>query len=240
MGTIVKNNLGTYPVFLERFLDQGYKFIFFHELKKTAGQVILRHDIDFDTHFALQTARIEADFGIKATYFFLLRSHFYNIFSPQDFENVRLIKELGHTISIHFDPVLYDDFHQGLQREVAVFQEYFGTAVEVISLHRPNDFFLNYDAPIMGIEHTYQSVYFKDIKYFSDSTGVWRYGHPHDSAEFAANRSLHVLIHPVWWMMDGASNHEKLISYYNQRTEFLKSEFFNNCVPFREVYGSLR
>ena len=135
--------------------------------------------------------------------------------------------------------MIYEDFHEGLKREIAVFDACFATGVDIISLHRPNDFFLQFDAPIMGVEHTYQTKYFKEVKYFSDSTGVWRFGHPFESPEFAAKQSLHVLIHPVWWMVDGASNTDKLVAYYNQRKEFLKSEFFNNCVPFREVYASL-
>ncbi|MCB0606941.1 MAG: hypothetical protein H6562_18885 [Lewinellaceae bacterium] len=239
MGSSVKNHLGSYHTLLEGFLRQGYDFVFFKEMDKAGSQLALRHDIDFDTHFALEAARTEAALGIKATYFFLLRSHFYNIFSPQDFENVLQIRELGHTVSIHFDPVIYEDFHEGLKREIAVFDACFATGVDIISLHRPNDFFLQFDAPIMGVEHTYQTKYFKEVKYFSDSTGVWRFGHPFESPEFAAKQSLHVLIHPVWWMVDGASNTDKLVAYYNQRKEFLKSEFFNNCVPFREVYASL-
>lgn len=233
------NDLGAYDSFLDAFLQQNYQTCFFPDLNGQDQQMALRHDIDFDTNFALQTAVIEAEMGIKATYFFLLRSNFYNIFSPQDYENVCKIRELGHCISIHFDPLIYEDFHRGLAQEVEVFQKYFDAEVGVISIHRPNDFFQKYDTPIMGIEHTYQNKYFRDIKYFSDSTGVWRFGHPHDSGEFRSRKPLHVLIHPIWWMVRGASNLEKLRTYYTNRTQDLKSEFYNNCIPFRKIYETL-
>lgn len=234
-----ENRFGSYEEFLKGFLNQGYGFCFFQDLKQPKKQIALRHDIDFDTNFALQSALIESKLGIKSTYFFLMRSHFYNILSHQDLENIRFIQRLGHHISIHFDPSLYEDFHEGLQMEIGLFREIFKQEVSIISLHRPNAFFQEMDQPIYGIEHTYQSKYFRDVKYFADSTGVWRFGHPFDSQEFHQQKSMHVLIHPIWWMLDGASNLDKLKQYFNHRVQFLKAEFSNNCIPFRAINESL-
>ncbi len=232
--------LGDYRELLQGFLDKGYSFRFFGTQNKEAGEIILRHDIDFDTHMALKTAQIETDMGIQATYFFLLRSNFYNLFSAADFDQVLAIRELGHKISIHFDPVIYEDFHQGLAREIEVFQGLFQEKVEIISLHRPNDFFKTYDAPIHGVEHTYQRKYFKEIKYISDSTGAFRFGHPFDSEAFADGESIHLLIHPIWWIMQGNSNLDKLDKYYKQRKEALKKDFYDNCIPFRKIYETVQ
>ncbi len=238
-GENSRHKFGPYEDFLKTYLDHGYRFHFFPEINQPKRQIALRHDIDFDTHLALQSAEIESGLGIKATYFFLMRSGFYNLFSPKDHDNVLKIRELGHHVSIHFDPTVYEDFHKGLQGEVALFREMFQQEVSIISLHRPNVFFQEFDAPIFDIEHTYQSKYFRDIKYFADSTGVWRFGHPFDSPEFQQQRSLHVLIHPVWWMLDGASNLDKLRYYYEQKIQSLKTEFSNNCIPFRSIHESL-
>lgn len=232
-------SLYSYKELLSTFLEQDYEFVLFQEITKKNRQLVLRHDIDFDTNFALQMAEIEAEIGIKSTYFFLLRSNFYNVLALQDFENVQKIKALGHSISIHFDPVIYKNFRKGLEQELSIFQHYFETDVKIISLHRPNDFFLKFDEPINNIEHTYQSKYFKDIKYISDSTGIWRYGHPLDTEAFSLKKSIHLLIHPVWWMVEGPSNFDKLRAYFAQRTENLKQDFFNNCKPFREISENL-
>ena len=233
------NDLGSYAGFLGSFQEAGYKFIIFKDLSQDSGRLILRHDIDFDTSLAYQCAVVEKTLGIKATYFFLLRSKFYNLYAPEDYENVRKIRELGHMISVHFDPVLYDDFHAGLRKEVGFFKQLFEADVQIISLHRPNAFFQDLDEPIFGIEHTYQRKYFKKAKYFSDSTGVWRRGHPLQSEEFARKKSLHVLIHPVWWMTHAATNKEKLKLYFAHRLNDLKKEFCANCIPFRDIHDQL-
>lgn len=233
------HRFGSYQHFLQAFKDQGYQFCKFSELNEPKKQIALRHDIDFDTNFALQSALIETEMGIQSTYFFLLRSNFYNIFSPQDYENISLIREMGHTISVHFDPSIYEDFHEGLKKEVMLFREFFREEVSIISLHRPNAFFQEFDAPIFGIEHTYQSKYFRNVKYISDSTGVWRFGHPFDTPEFAQQKSIHLLIHPIWWMLEGSTNLDKLQLYYAQRINSLKTDFSNNCIPFRKINESL-
>lgn len=228
-----------YAAFLQQFLDAGYAFVDYFNFDRKEGEIILRHDIDYDTGFALVTAKQEAILGIKATYFFLLRSEFYNPFSEQDFQNIMAIKNLGHTISIHFDPLLYADIHEGLAREVAIFKALFKEEVKMISLHRPNEYFQSLTTPINGIMHTYMPKFFKDLAYFADSTGKWRFGHPLDSEVFASKKSLQLLIHPVWWCVSGANQHEKLKSYFSDRVVHLKDLFSANCIPFRAIYESL-
>jgi len=234
------NHLGNYRDLLQRFKDSAYAFKFFGEQSSSHGEIILRHDIDFDTHMALKMAQIETDLGIKSTYFFLIRSSLYNIFSAKDYDQVLAIKALGHKIGIHFDPTIYPDFHSGLAQEIELFKHFFQEEVNTISLHRPNDFFQTYDAPIHGVEHTYQSKYFKKIKYFSDSRGSFRFGHPFESTEFKEGKSIQLLIHPIWWMTKGVDNLEKLRVYYEKRREDLKTDFFNNCIPFREIYETVQ
>lgn len=225
--------------FLQPFLDKGYQFVLLHELTAPQKQIALRHDVDFNTSFALQMAQVEHDMGVKASYFFLMRSSLYNVFSPTDYSNINAIKALGHNISIHFDPTLYTDFHAGLELERNMFRTIFDTEVSMVSLHRPNDFFLNHDEPIVGVEHTYQSKYFKQVKYFSDSTGIWRFGHPFNSEEFENGLSMHILIHPIWWLQPGFSNQDKIKSYFADVIKSLNRQFYLNGVPFSEIYDQV-
>ncbi|SMO36005.1 polysaccharide deacetylase family protein [Solitalea koreensis] len=236
---IVENNLGSYVSFVETQLRKGYEFISFSELSRPKKQIILRHDVDFDCQLAYQLAQLEENMGVKSTYFFLVSSDSYNVASKANFEAIKAIQGLGHTISIHFDPTVYTDFSKGLEVEVAFFEHFFDTKVNTISIHRPNSFFLEYDSPIMGIEHAYQSKYFKNIKYFADSTGEWRYGHPFESEEFEQGKTLQILIHPIWWVINGSSNLDKLKSYYAQKKIVMKEHIANNCKPFRDIYGEL-
>ncbi len=237
--TPASRSFDCYPEFLSAFLERGYRFTFFPDLSEPYGQIVLRHDIDFDTHLALRMATQEKELGIRSTYFFLLRSPMYNVLQPQDYNNILLIQEMGHSISIHFDTTLYTDVEQGLRMEAEMFRSIFRTEVHIVSLHRPTLFFQQHDAPIANIEHTYQSRYFRDVKYISDSTGEWRYGHPFDTPEFKEGKSIHLLIHPIWWMLSGQSNLDKLKRYYRQRVDALKADFSENCIPFRQLHGSL-
>ena len=227
--------LGSYKEFLIKIKNQGYQFVKFSQYQEAKNQVILRHDIDYDVDLAYKSAQIENELGIISTYFFLLRSNFYNPFEKSIYDKIVKIKTLGHQISIHFDPTLYSDFHTGLQEELAFFESNFKVKVEIVSLHRPNDFFQNYNQSIGGIEHTYLDKYFKHLKYISDSTGKWRFGSPFESAEFQKNESFQLLIHPIWWMVEGNSNLDVLRNFYRVSLIDKKAYFEENSIPFREI-----
>ena len=232
---IINNHIGNYRDFLIEFQRRDYKFVKFNEFNSCYNQIILRHDIDFDVGLALQVARIEGELGIKSTYFFLLRSDFYNPFAKSVFDNINEIKKLGHQISIHFDPTLYSDFQAGFLDELYFFESTFKVKIEIISLHRPNLFFQKYNQKIGGVEHTYQDKYFKHIKYFSDSTGKWRFGNPIASEEFKNKNSIQLLIHPIWWMIEGNTNLDVLRNFFKMSLIKKKIDFEENSIPFREI-----
>lgn len=228
-----------YAGFLKNFLEAGYKFSSFGEIRNyEKNHAVMRHDIDFDCELAYKMAQIENELSIKAIYFFLVSSESYNVASPKNRAFIEKIKNLGHEVSIHFDPLVYENFEEGFECEKMFFEKLFGVDVNIISIHRPNQFFLEYDSPIGGVEHTYQSKYFADLKYFADSTGVWRFGHPCNSDEFAERKNLHVLIHPLWWMMGEAQidNVEKIKRHYVQKVAQVKRHYADNCKPFQKIY----
>jgi hypothetical protein len=234
-----KTNLENYDIFLRTLKSKNYDFVFFDELDNKHNQVIIRHDIDFDVMAALEIAEIEYSMGVKSTFFFLLRNESYNPFEPNNFEAIQKIKKLGHMVTIHFDPIIYEDFEKGFFMEKQLFESAFETSVEIISLHRPNEYFQNHNQPIDQCEHTYMNKYFRDIKYVSDSTGIFRHGHPFSTNEFHNNESLHILIHPIWWIYNGESNFDKLKSFYFKKKESLKNHYSLNCIPFKTIIHEL-
>ncbi|TCZ74103.1 hypothetical protein [Flaviaesturariibacter aridisoli] len=235
----IHNYMGNYAGFLQRFLDQGYEFVFFSELNNPNGQIALRHDIDFDTEYALRSAEVEHALGIKSVYFFLLRHEFYNPFAGEAYRHITAIRDMGHQVSVHFDPTLYEDFETGLAEECRFFENVFGSKVSLISFHRPAPAFQNLDAPIGGVDHTYRSKWFRDIKYFADSTGAWRFGHPHDSEEFAVGKTMQIVTHPIWWFVEGSSNLEVLKSYYYRKQTLLKELCAQNSIPFKSIVAEI-
>src|SRR5712692_10516496 len=64
---------------------------------------ILRHDIDYSPEAALRMAQLEADMGIRATYFLLLNTSYYNLLSEEYCEFPRRLIELGHDVGFHYD-----------------------------------------------------------------------------------------------------------------------------------------
>lgn len=234
------NCLGSYSGFLRKFLDRGYHFSKFTDPIRPDGQLILRHDIDFDVELAHKAACVEKELGIQSTFFFLLRCEFYNPFSGENFRLINEIAEMGHSISIHFDPLLYADFNVGFQDELNYFRDVFKTPIDIISLHRPNEFFQKLNQPVGGVLHTYQEQFFKTIKYFADSTGVWRFGDPTTSEEFNQRKTIHLLIHPVWWFVPGIDNLEVLKNFYLSKVTKVKQDLFNNSIPFRQIIDELK
>ncbi len=228
-----------YSEFLKQ-LKKNYKFVFFDEINfNEENQIILRHDIDFDVQLAKEIALIENSLKIKSTFFFLITSESYNIMNKDNFKDIVEIKKMGHQISLHFDPINYDDYEKGLLDEINYFENHFNTKVKIISLHRPNEFFLTQNKSIKNIEHTYLSKYFNDIKYFADSRGIWRYGNPIESEEFKNNKNLQILVHPIWWVVEGENWNETLKNYFKIKKEKLKNHYSKNCIPFMEIRNEI-
>lgn len=223
-----------YQELISQFLKKGYKSAFFSSSPAKKGALILRHDIDFDIGYAYKLSLLEDQLGVKATYFFLMHSKSYNILERTHLDQIRSIMSRGHHVSIHFDPTLYQDIEEGLQKEKEIFEKVFGVKVRCISIHRPSDYFLNNANEICGVRHTYQPTYFKQIKYFADSQGHFRYGSPFDSEEFKNKDTIQLLIHPIWWVTKGSGPLSKLQEFLDYRIDGFKEHMALNCKPYKK------
>ena len=100
----------TYKSFAELIAllrGSGYSFANFTNHDNVNKPVILRHDIDLSLGKALELARIEHENNVSATYFVLLSTDFYNIFSIKSNEILVKILGLNHEIGLHFDETRY-------------------------------------------------------------------------------------------------------------------------------------
>ena len=61
--------------------EHGYEVANYHNWQEKKRCVILRHDIDSSIEDATAFAALERDEGVTSTYFVLLTSDFYNVFS---------------------------------------------------------------------------------------------------------------------------------------------------------------
>lgn len=230
-------SLEAYSELLFTFKGAGYSFCGFEEIDSRLIErrpfLVLRHDIDISLCPALEIARIEYEQGVQATYFVLLRSPFYNIFSRFNAELMLQIHQYGHQIATHLDLTAYDNDCAKALMEVEVLSQFYPYInTRLVSLHS------SYDLNQMPIElfpqldHVYGPAVRGEIAYISDSTGRWRYGHPLDSTAFHVRKPLQLLTHPIWWVQEGETATQKLECW-------LYSDYLNSHVTLKEFLPKL-
>jgi hypothetical protein len=212
---MVEFSLEGYRQLLAAFKERGYSFCGFEEIDAHLTEerpfVVLRHDIDISLRPALEIARLEYEQGIQATYFVLLRSPFYNVFSRASAEIMSQIHSYGHQIATHIDLTFYDNDWAKALMEVDILSQYYPyTNTEIITLHSSYDLHLMPIDAFQQLDNVYGSAVRGDVAYISDSTGRWRYGHPLESDAFKARKPIQLLTHPIWWVQEGETPTQKL------------------------------
>jgi hypothetical protein len=93
--------LATYRTLIKTLQKQGFSFFTFSEfLSGISGMsIILRHDVDRLPENSLVFARIQAETGVKGTYYFRALPESW------DLEIIKEIYSLGHEIGYHYEDV---------------------------------------------------------------------------------------------------------------------------------------
>lgn len=103
----MKFTYAEYGKMLSILKKHNYRICDYHAHSKYDKAAVLRHDIDMDIQRAVEMARLEAELGVRATYFVLISSDFYNVFSARNTAGLREITALGHSVGLHFDEMKY-------------------------------------------------------------------------------------------------------------------------------------
>jgi hypothetical protein len=221
-----------FAALIDAFCRQNYAFRFFDDLAER-NSLYLRHDVDFSLALAAEMSDAERDLGVASTYFVLLSSNFYNPASAENRAYARRITDNGCRLALHFNPEIHADVDAGFEQERAQFENLYETKLGIVSIHRPRGFLDDNNRPLGGVPHTYQDVYFKDMKYVADSGGSFRFGHPAETAEFAAGKNIHLNLHPIWWFGDFAdSPTRRLRNWRASNRKFLESDIAANCTTY--------
>lgn len=139
----------SYIDMLNRLKKNDYKFSSYKDNFDTNKYVILRHDIDFTLDKALEMAKIEYENEVCATYFILLCTDFYNVFSKRSKNILLELKALGHNIGLHFDETKYgivnDEkiFKDKIFNEISILENALNTKINIVSMHRPSKWILD-------------------------------------------------------------------------------------------------
>lgn len=230
-----------YRHMLSTFQGAGYEFGPFALPKSPRSPLcLLRHDIDFDLEKACEMARLEAELGVKATYFLMLSSDHYNLMSADSRRQVAQIAEAGHWLGLHFDETAYGDmddpaeYRAAITKEADILAAVTGAPVDAVSFHRPSKLVLSGDPTVSHpLLHSYDRRLQDLADYVSDSGGVWKYGMPTSRNAFALRRLMQVLVHPIWWNEAPVSRVETLLTLLDTRRERDEVSFARNCRPFR-------
>lgn len=204
-----------------QFTYEEYKQILVG-VAKAGKTMYLRHDIDISLKKALEMAEKEKQWGISSVYFVLPTSEFYNAFSPENMERIRMIKDLGHTIGLHYDISINGTSTEELHKIIinlyrSQLESQIGQEIEHITFHKP----------AFGMSPTYELItlcesiglrcpdFDRNFKYCSDSGSNWR-DYPLDQLD--QEKNLHINTHPEWWGEDSLSWEERLV-FLNLDTE---------------------
>lgn len=229
-------NVNRYLDLIRYLLKAGLKPSTNWNQKQTTNTLLLRHDVDFSIDYAHEIARHESKLKVYSTFFFMLTGNMYNILSSHNQKLVKEIANMGHKVSMHFDPTAHQS-QDNFIYEKKTFENLINIKVDIVSIHRPGQFLNNNNVTLSGVPHTYQDKYFKKMKYISDSgardvsTQIFEY------LKGSREYGLHLLIHPIWWVDKPvkASNVTKCLNAWRtQYFEFITSEIRKNCKNYDE------
>lgn len=226
----------------------GYEIVNYNNWNSKKRCAILRHDIDTDIDKALKMAHKECNWGIESTYYVLLTSDFYNIFSKNNNEKLHDIIKCGHEIGLHFDEMNYPELNgnidaicEKIQEEAKILEKVIGKPVEAVSMHRPSREILEADLQIPGMINSYGQIFFHDFKYLSDSRRHWR--EPvEEIIQSEQYERLHILTHAFWYDEKEKGMRDTLKLFVNsaneQRYAILNKNFtdLNSVIEKDEIF----
>jgi|TARA_Y100000310_G_scaffold344973_1_gene460883 hypothetical protein len=223
-----------YKYFCESIVKAGYTAITVEELIQRSGSislneklVILRHDVDRKIKNALKLAKIENNFGLRASYYFRIPYSY-------DVQLISNIFSLNHEIGLHYETLdkAKGDLNTAkniMTKELDLLRQI--SPVNTVSMHgNPltkfdnRDFWKNFKfSEFKLVGEVYLSINFEKVLYYSDTGRTWEDGKYNlkdfipknqkrvkdkpvlktttDVINFinTENKNLYLLIHPERW-----------------------------------------
>ncbi|MFG6376998.1 MAG: hypothetical protein K1W19_01520 [Lachnospiraceae bacterium] len=233
-----------YGYLLKLLSEHDYHFANYHNWKQIKNPVILRHDVDNDLSKALEMAEFESKREVKSTYFVLISSDFYNIFSMKNSRLIHQIQNYGHEIGLHFDEMKYpqavgniDKIREEIIKEADILSYITECPVKTVSMHRPSKAVLNIDLQLPDIINSYGQVFFQEFKYLSDSRRHWR--EPvEDIISSEKFERIYILTHAFWYYKKEKSMHDTIKDFVNSANSKCYHSFYENFTDLESVMKS--
>tara|TARA_B110000046_G_C12909619_1_gene362250 strand:+ start:73 stop:816 length:744 start_codon:yes stop_codon:yes gene_type:complete len=196
---------------------------------------LIRHDVDYDINKAYEMAQLENEMGIKATYFILLSTNNYNVFTFDNQKMICAIKEMGHEIGLHFDPSKYtNDINQHFENQILLLNKIIDNSIYSVSLHNPS--MHNKYPNFSGYNNAYSKRFFNSSNYLSDARFNFRNKEPFDFIETIDDSVTQISLHPIHYSIEGEANYMPILKkiYHKNLLEF-KNEFSLNIKAAEEL-----
>ncbi|HET7435317.1 MAG TPA: hypothetical protein VFN10_11475 [Thermoanaerobaculia bacterium] len=197
----------TYWSLLSR-IRRTHRIVRFEELREgdpAEPFCILRHDVDYSPAAALRLAEQESSHGIRATYFLLAGTAYYNLLAPEHAHVAAKLVALGHEVGLHYDvrsftPFAREEWPRLLRAQATLLGELAGAAVTSVAMHQPA---LHGSDPFRGAAtgflNAYDDRFTRDAVYVSDSCRAWRNSGWSMIARGDFPPRLHLCLHPINW-----------------------------------------
>ena len=173
-----------YADLLDAITEAGYDCLTVREYL-TAGRlperfVVLRHDVDRKPGNAERMAELEAEYGVRATYYYRTRT-----FSR---DRVERVEDLGHEVGYHYEDYAdaggdHEIAHALFRNNLRVFRR--ACSIDTVCMHgNPlspydnHDLWTGFGTPDLAdydlVGDAYLTMDFVDVPYFSDTGRTWK------------------------------------------------------------------
>jgi len=225
-------SLDHYKEIINNALSAGYTFSGFQEPAKDM-QIYLRHDVDVSLDMALRLAQVDADLGVRSTFFVLPNAPTYNILEDDAIDKIDQMIALGHWVGLHIDlPKTQKDIVRTTYLMYGLYKMIL-PIVPVVSYHRPSKLDNRiFGMQLRGLVNTYEDRFMKDCKYISDSRGQWQEGCPCRVLADGVYPRVQLLTHPLWWVSGLDKAWDELV---NERKQVMAQYLASGLTPFKNV-----
>jgi hypothetical protein len=203
----------SYCHLLEVALKKGYQVLGFLDGEDVSGgRIYLRHDVHSSLGPALELAAINRSLGLRGTFFLLLRSQSYNLFSPWVLDSAQRLFAHGQRLAFHYVapsvlPVGDEELVAMILQDFEIVRRQLPEAEPVFSWHNPTPELINrgLSLQVPGLVNAYSTRFVKRMRYFSDSNMRHSVDEFETILSEEGHRALHLLFHPDHWIPGGAS-----------------------------------
>jgi hypothetical protein len=195
-GDVIRSKwtLDQYREMLTSLLDRSLTPLDIDGFARRAPGFWLRHDVELSLDAAIAMADVETALDIPSSYFVCVESPY---FASEAAVNAAVdqLSRLGRDVSYHL--VLSSSAPPIGDRLRALATRFPSVHPRALTFHAPRIPAADLAEEPMG-ETVYEPLVEDIGRYFSDSTGRWRWGHP-VHADLANTDLVQILTHPFWW-----------------------------------------